>query len=1143
MASQIGVFSSDSDTVNNSSTMSAAVAMTTSHTSANQSSCASDNGSVGQGTVVSPSSSAQFQRLKVEDALSYLDQVKLQFGNQPQVYNDFLDIMKEFKSQSIDTPGVISRVSNLFKGHPDLIVGFNTFLPPGFKIEVHGQNEINIQGPAQHSHTLQQIAMRHNAAAAAAAASAGNQSGTGQTQRSSPSSSSNPALTGQQKGHQPVEFNHAINYVNKIKNRFQGQPDVYKAFLEILHTYQKEQRLLKDGGIPSTTPLSETEVYGQVSKLFQNQEDLLSEFGQFLPDATSSHSLLGFAGPLALAASATKKQSGKSGKAHSRKSSQSSSAGLPSKKSKNSAKDVLAEAGKHGNYVEVALFDKIRKALHNPEVYDNFLRCLMLFNEEIVSRQELTQLVTPFLGKFPDLFCQFKVLLGFKEPSTAELSPEPSPPPQIPHKERVTEFAAEIDFNSLKRHGASYRALPKSYVQLKCSGRTRLCHEVLNDTWVSFPMWSEDTTFHGTRKTQYEEYIFRCEDERFELDVVLETNLSTIKVLEAIQKKMSRMSPETLNHFTLDNRLGGFSEVIHRKAIHRIYGDKATDIIEGLKRNPAVAIPIVLKRLKSKQEDWLDAQRQFNKMWREQLEKYHLKSLDHQGINFKASDTKIMRPKSLIGEVECLFDERQESFAEGKAADVGPHLSFRFTDENHVFNDAVGLVMYYMKRASSLTKEEATKVKVFLTRTLSAFCYYPDIQLTSEDDLSFDSDSDAMDVSQDVKDPDANPRSLLHSFPETPSCYHKLDHHTIFTNNTVYAFFRLIQFLCERLSKVYSQSLMTIQEHNNNGTPSSQESIAVKLGLRKLPGIQVDEYYPTFLNMAKNFMEGNIDSSSYEDTCREMFGVHAYLTFTMDRLVQNIARQLHVMIAEENCLQIIDEYGKFVEELEDSVTTSSLAASEMIYQKKMEEILADENCFKIIMTRSKTLTIELLESDDSSDDTGIDSTKKCLSYVEQYSKDDSNFHEFRSLVQERKTFLMRTHRDPTQLTCTTTVEMDCSLGSSNPLLQEFDIHGAIEFKMDDRTYRMIPLANSEDYMYRKGTLSKAKQVNPWVFAKQKSQFNEWYDNWSHANVTTELQKSCDDWFSGLSVTEGDHSLTEQVIQDYNGQKCRFYRTS
>jgi hypothetical protein len=40
----------------------------------------------------------------------------------------FLDIMKEFKAQSIDTPGVIDRVLNLFFGHRELILGFNTFL-------------------------------------------------------------------------------------------------------------------------------------------------------------------------------------------------------------------------------------------------------------------------------------------------------------------------------------------------------------------------------------------------------------------------------------------------------------------------------------------------------------------------------------------------------------------------------------------------------------------------------------------------------------------------------------------------------------------------------------------------------------------------------------------------------------------------------------------------------------------------------------------------------------------------------------------------------------------------------------------------------------------------------------------------------
>lgn len=44
---------------------------------------------------------------------------------------------------SIDTPGVIARVSNLFKGHPELIVGFNTFLPPGYKIEVQANDQVD----------------------------------------------------------------------------------------------------------------------------------------------------------------------------------------------------------------------------------------------------------------------------------------------------------------------------------------------------------------------------------------------------------------------------------------------------------------------------------------------------------------------------------------------------------------------------------------------------------------------------------------------------------------------------------------------------------------------------------------------------------------------------------------------------------------------------------------------------------------------------------------------------------------------------------------------------------------------------------------------------------------------------------------
>ena len=63
------------------------------------------------------------RELKVEDALLYLDQVKMEFGDKPEIYNEFLDIMKNFKAQEIDTPGVIQRVSQLFHGYNKLILG------------------------------------------------------------------------------------------------------------------------------------------------------------------------------------------------------------------------------------------------------------------------------------------------------------------------------------------------------------------------------------------------------------------------------------------------------------------------------------------------------------------------------------------------------------------------------------------------------------------------------------------------------------------------------------------------------------------------------------------------------------------------------------------------------------------------------------------------------------------------------------------------------------------------------------------------------------------------------------------------------------------------------------------------------------
>jgi histone deacetylase complex regulatory component SIN3 len=93
--------------------------------------------------------------------------------------------------------------------------------------------------------------------------------------------------------------------ISKFSNSsfFFRSPNIYKTFLEILHTYQKQQKDAKEitsGNLPlnpsslistgaaanQSILLSETEVYAKVAQLFTNHDDLLAEFSQFLPDAT-----------------------------------------------------------------------------------------------------------------------------------------------------------------------------------------------------------------------------------------------------------------------------------------------------------------------------------------------------------------------------------------------------------------------------------------------------------------------------------------------------------------------------------------------------------------------------------------------------------------------------------------------------------------------------------------------------------------------------------------------------------------------------------------------------------------------------------------------------------------------------------------
>ncbi|KFZ01141.1 hypothetical protein V500_00878 [Pseudogymnoascus sp. VKM F-4518 (FW-2643)] len=77
------------------------------------------------------------------EAQSYLDQIRLEFVNQPNIFDTFRSFLRDFYNQAIDFPGLTSRVSELFAGHPNLIQGLNQFLPPSYQVESGASNDPN----------------------------------------------------------------------------------------------------------------------------------------------------------------------------------------------------------------------------------------------------------------------------------------------------------------------------------------------------------------------------------------------------------------------------------------------------------------------------------------------------------------------------------------------------------------------------------------------------------------------------------------------------------------------------------------------------------------------------------------------------------------------------------------------------------------------------------------------------------------------------------------------------------------------------------------------------------------------------------------------------------------------------------------
>ena len=540
--------------------------------------------------------------------------------------------------------------------------------------------------------------------------------------------------------------------IDCLQNRFAQQPDIYKQFLEILQTYQRESKPIQD-------------VYKQVTVLFGEAPDLLEDFKQFLPESAAhakaqanarlaaSEEMSNMRADSYTAGSLPQAQTPRpttkmppmgqfdppstSKENKKRRTGPSAAQGGSVMELGHPSRGVAAQIGnkrqkltaqrqpQHDAIIasptlvpalpeplppyptfttneELGFFDRAKKQIGNRSSYAEFLKLINLYTQDLIDKYTLADRVVSFIGSNVDLMQWFRDFLGITE--------------QEEHIELHTkQDPGRVNLSHCRALGPSYRHLPKRDQNKTCKGRDGMCYEVLNDVWASHPTWaSEDSGFVAHRKNQYEEALHRIEEERHDYDFHIESCQRTIQLMEPIVQQLGVMNDADRAAFQLALGLGGASEAIPKRIVMKIYGREVGGrVLVELFSKPVLVLPIVLQRLKQKLEEWKSTQREWEKVWRDQINKQFWKSLDHQGINAKNLDKKNFQPKTLVSEIQAKYEEGKK-LRENGSPFKKHQLEYKFTDVE-VIADAIKLVLMYLaSNRTPFSGGEGERVKSWL---------------------------------------------------------------------------------------------------------------------------------------------------------------------------------------------------------------------------------------------------------------------------------------------------------------------------------------------------------------------------------------------------------------------------------------------
>lgn len=276
--------------------------------------------------------------------------------------------------------------------------------------------------------------------------------------------------------------------------------------------------------------------------------------------------------------------------------------------------------------------------------------------------------------------------------------------------------------------------------------------------------------------------------------------------------------------------------------------------------------------------------------------------------------------------------------------------------------------------------------------------------------------------------------------------------------------------------------------------------------------------------MVKQLLDGNLDSNQYEDQLREIFGIHAYVSFTLDKVVQNMVRQLQHIVCEDISVQTTE---LFIEAAKVNATggpcsTAHLrAAQEYSYQKKAESILSDDNIYKVLLFKDEgKLTIELLDSEstDSEDESNLP-TVKWVDYINKYAKENSELTDsMKQRLMRRPLFLLRNIKAFKESNSRDLNVLDKE-ENIEKATKSVEMNDNTECKFDVNSFKAVYLTDTGSYLYRTKSLLKARSSNKNIVERCKKKFNKFKEAFVRKECTEDQISNCEDWLKGKTYEQ------------------------